>query len=57
VRDQVPHPYKTTSKITVLYVLSSRSQICITQGGSGLWTQQWQGLPEFKFFRHAILIY
>ena len=57
VRDKVSHTYKTTGKSTVLYVLSSRSQICITQGGKRLWTQRWQRLPEFKFFRHAILIY
>jgi hypothetical protein len=57
VRDQVSHTYRITSKILVLYVLSSCFQICITQGGKRLCTQRRQGLPKFIFFRHAILIY
>jgi len=51
VRDQVSHTYKTTGKILVSYVLSSCSQICITQEGKRLWTQRRQGLSEFMFFQ------
>ena len=57
VRDQVSHSCRTKGKIIFVHVLSSHSQIRITQGGKRLWTNRWQGLPEFKFFRHAILIY
>jgi hypothetical protein len=46
VTDQVPHPYKTTGRIMVLYILTftfrdSRSE------DKRLWTERYQALHEF----------
>jgi hypothetical protein len=47
LRDQVSHPYRTTGKIIVLYIviftlLDSRRE------DKWFWTEQWQALPEFN---------
>jgi hypothetical protein len=47
VRDQVSHPYKTTSRIMVLYILTFNF-LDNRREGKRLWTEWQQAFPEFS---------
>jgi hypothetical protein len=47
VRDQVSHPYKTTGRIMVLYILTFMF-LDRRRDDKRLWTEWWQAFPEFS---------
>jgi hypothetical protein len=47
VTDQVSHPYKTTGRLTVLYI-STFTFLDSRREDKRLWTEWWQAFPEFS---------
>jgi hypothetical protein len=47
VRDQVSHPYRTTGKIIILYILNGMF-LDSRREDKRLWTVGWEALPDFN---------